>query len=196
MTRGNTVARFRWTLWLLLPLLAGCVNDYLTVKPIDKQVAKRVDDYNYEQQLLKEGKRRSIWGECDYWKVFTLHSSNDVDTSELKIKDAGIVDVATLPHSSDKLINHQIYLHWVSGIYQPGIRYATPPRYAWVQVNRFNQRGVVSYMVSRENRGSVIRVMYCVGVDKGLGFYLPERLKQPFEQTLKAKFVHALKQDR
>ena len=179
---------------MLSLLLTGCMNDYLTVKPLDKQTAKRVDDYNYEQQLLKEGKRPSIWGECDYWKVFTLHSSNDVDTSELRLKDSGIIDVATLPHSSDKLINHQIYLHWVSGIYQPGIRYATPPRYAWVQVNRFNQRGVVSYMVSRANRGSVIRVMYCVGGNKGLGYYLPERLKKPFEQVLRAKFVHALKQ--
>jgi hypothetical protein len=67
-----------------------------------------------------------------------------------------------------------------------------PPRFSWVKVNDFNQRGVILYRISRNNRHSTIDIAYCAGVEKGLGFYLPGQIKAKFEQALRAELVRAL----
>lgn len=181
----------------LSTLITACTGGgFLTVKPLDEHKQAEEANYVHKQQIYAEGRRDSLWGECDYWQGFTLHSSNDVDTSENKLNRARITDRTILPHSNDAAINQQIARHWLAPTVQPGIGYFMPPRYMWVQVGKFNQQGVVSYRISTDNqgerRGSLIDVVYCVGVKKKLGFYLPQQIKQRFERSIKAAFNKAL----
>ncbi len=205
MRKMKQIARYADTLFVRLLLclalstsITACTDGgFLTVKPLGKQEQAEEANYVHKQQLYAEGRQDSLWGECDYWQGITIQSGNDVDTSANKLRRAAITDRYTLPHSNDAAINEQIARHWESPTAQPGIGYFMPPRYMWVQVGKFNQQGVVSYRISTDNqgerRGSLIDVVYCVGPDKGLGFYIPYRIEKPFKKILRAKFVAALK---
>jgi len=162
------------------------LNGFLVVDTIKPQEERRVI-----------GQRSPKYGECHLWKSVRVTSQNDVDTSYSKIIRSGVINYPHLPLTNNDEININFSKEWKHPIEKPGLFYKIPPRWSEVLVNNFNQSGVVSIGISKNNQrnlqGSLIDVEYCEGGKYDIGFYVPHHLKNKFEHNLKTKIKLALR---
>ncbi len=186
----NTLKQF--VLACAIPaLLSACqgsyLNGFLIVEPMDANPNTQL------ASLDNRAKRPAKWGECEYWRVLRLTSHNDVDTAYNKLFRARVLRFQEIPMTEDTEINEHINFEWEAPIERPGLVYYMPPRWTDVRVDQFNQTGAVSFQISKNNKGSFIDIEYCGGGKHEIGFYVPQRLKKQFNNTLKRKFQLALR---
>lgn len=142
--------------------------------------------------------RPAQWGECKIWRQIHIISDNDVDTAYNKLIRQRVVELSRVPQTGkNPELDVLLADAWREPTEQPGLLYVMPPRYTAVQVNDFNQVGVVAWRISKNNRssriGSFVDVEYCEGGGYDIGFYLPPQTAPGFETALRKKFLVALR---
>ncbi|HEB56637.1 MAG TPA: hypothetical protein ENI98_10100 [Gammaproteobacteria bacterium] len=176
----------------LLALLSACQGTYLGGLLI-------VDTHDASQpnpQLRTKNQRPAPWGECNSWRRLAMTTDNDVDTTYNKLIRSGLVNDLSVPQTDNATINRNINQTWARPDERPHLMYVMPPRWMVVRVKDFEQTGVVSFGISKNNRGnrpgSFVDIEYCEGGKYDIGFYVPDYMKTKFEHNLKALFRQAL----
>ena len=192
----NKIIKYALT-YLTPALLAGCAGSYfnnlITIENHDASNPALVAADRYGINA-----RPAQWGECTIWRQIHITSDNDVDTSYNKLIRQRVVELSRVPQTGkNPELDVLLADAWREPTEQPGLLYVMPPRYTAVQVNDFNQVGVVAFRISKNNRrnqvGSLIDIEYCEGGIYDLGFYLPPQIASGFDNALHYKFEAALR---
>jgi len=182
---------------VLPALLSACQGTYLGgLLIVDTHDAGQLDLYQQQERMRTDNQRPSRWGECNSWRRLSMTTNNDVDTAYNKLIRSGLVNDFSVPQTKNTEINQNINQYWARPDERPHLMYVMPPRWMVVRVKDFEQTGVVSFGISKNNQGhrsgSVIDVEYCEGGKYDIGFYVPDHMRSKFEQNLKALFRQAL----
>jgi len=177
---------------VLSTLLSACQGPYL-----GGLLVVDTHDAGEQQQWLtsNHNQRPGKWGECNSWRRLSMTTDNDVDTAYNKLIRSILVNDLSVPQTNNAAINRNIDQHWTLPDERPHLMYIMPPRWMVVRVNDFEQTGVVSFGISKNNRrnpGSFIDIEYCEGGKYETGFYVPDHMKIKFERNLKTLFRQAL----
>jgi len=175
-------------------LLSACQGSYLGgLLIVDTHDAGTAGAQVYADT---KNQRPAPWGECHSWRRLSMTTSNDVDTTYNKLIRSRLVNDLSVPQTSNATINQNINQDWARPDERPDLMYVMPPRWMVVRVKDFEQTGVVSFGISKNNRGnrpgSFVDIEYCEGGKYDIGFYVPDHMKTKFEHNLKALFREAL----